>query len=56
MYEKIGGCQMKTIIMEPDFNKVEADVLVIGVPEHPENTEGWDGFVSSFSATFTRMG
>ena len=40
---------MKTIIMEPDFSKVEADVLIIGVPEHPENTEGWDGFVNSFS-------
>ena len=41
---------MKTIIVEPDFNKVEADVLVIGVPEHPENTAGWDGFVNSFNA------
>ena len=40
---------MKTIIMEPDFGKVEADVLVIGVPEHPENIEGWEDFVSSFS-------
>lgn len=40
---------MKTIIMEPDFSKVTADVLIIGVPEHPENTEGWPGFVDSFS-------
>ena len=40
---------MKTIIMEPNFDKVEADVLVIGVPEHPENITGWDDFVSSFS-------
>jgi len=40
---------MKTIIMEPDFGKVEADVIVIGVPEHPENIEGWNNFVSSFS-------
>ena len=41
---------MKTIIMEPNFDNVEADVLVIGVPEHPENITGWDGFVSSFSS------
>lgn len=40
---------MKTMIVKPDFNKVATDVLVIGVPEHPENIEGWDGFVSSFS-------
>ena len=36
---------MKIIIIEPDFSKVEAEVLIIGVPEHPENIEGWDGFV-----------
>ncbi|MBE1556369.1 leucyl aminopeptidase [Sporosarcina limicola] len=41
---------MKTIISEPNFNNIEADVLIIGVPEHPENVKGWDGFVSSFSA------
>ena len=41
--------------MEPDFNKVEADVLVIGVPEHPENTAGWDEFVSFIQYTFARM-
>ena len=46
---------MKTIIMEPDFSKVEADVLVIGVPEHPENMEGWDGFRQFFQSTSTRM-
>ncbi|NYF26195.1 leucyl aminopeptidase [Sporosarcina sp. JAI121] len=40
---------MKTLIMEPDFGKIEADVLVIGVREHPENTEGWEGVVRSFS-------
>ena len=40
---------MKTIILEQDFSKIEADVLVIGVPKHPENTEGWEGFVTSFS-------
>lgn len=41
---------MKTIIMAPDFSKVSVDVLVIGVPEHSENTTGWDGFVESFSS------
>lgn len=40
---------MKAIFMEPDFSKVVADVLVIGVPEHPENTAGWETFVNSFS-------
>ena len=29
--------------------------LVIGVPEHPENMEGWDGFVNSFSPRLTGM-
>ncbi|KXH79326.1 aminopeptidase [Sporosarcina sp. HYO08] len=37
------------MIVEPDFSKVTADVLVIGVPEHPENSEGWEAFVNSFS-------
>ncbi len=46
---------MKTIIMEPDFSKVKQMSLVIGVPEHPENTEGWDGFVRFFQSTFTGM-
>ena len=41
---------MKPIIIEQDFSKIEAEVLIIGVPNHPENTEGWDQFVSSFSA------
>jgi len=41
---------MKTIILKPNFDNVEADVLVVGVPEHPENVIGWDGFVSSFSS------
>ncbi len=26
------------------FQEVQEDVLVIGVPEHPENVEGWDAF------------
>lgn len=37
---------MKTIISELDFKKVNSEVLVIGVHEHPENTKGWDEFVS----------
>ncbi len=40
---------MKTLIIAPDFSQVEADVLVVGVPEHPEHTAGWESFVSSFS-------
>ena len=40
---------MKTTILTPDFNLVNADVLVVGVPEHPENTTGWEQFVTSFS-------
>ncbi len=47
---------MKTIIMKPNFNNVEADVLVIGVPEHPENITGWDGLRQFFQFPFTRMG
>ena len=40
---------MEIKIVEQDFTKVETDVLIIGVPEHPENTLGWNDFVSSFS-------
>ena len=40
---------MKTTIVEQDFSKVEAEVLIIGVPKHPENTVGWDEFVASYS-------
>lgn len=40
---------MKTVIMEQDFSKVEAEVLIIGVPKHPENTTGWGDFVESYS-------
>ena len=29
--------------------KLKQKFLVIGVPEHPENTEGWEEFVASFS-------
>lgn len=39
---------MEVAIMNEDFSQVEADVLVIGVPKHPENVEGWDAFVTSF--------
>lgn len=31
------------------FKEMKADVLVIGVPNHPENIEGWNDFVESFS-------
>ncbi|WP_438312175.1 leucyl aminopeptidase [Sporosarcina sp. FA9] len=40
---------MKPLIKELDFFNIEADVFVVGVPEHPENVEGWDEFVASFS-------
>lgn len=32
-----------------EFNAVKVGTLIIGVPEHPENTEGWDVFAHSFS-------
>ncbi len=40
---------MKITITETNFEQVEADVLVVGVPEHPENTDGWNEFVTSYS-------
>lgn len=39
---------MKFTIIERDFTKVEQDVLLIGVPKHPENLEGWEQFIASF--------
>ena len=42
--------------MEPDFSKVEADVLIIGVPEHPENTDRMGRIRHFFQSTFTGMG
>ncbi|MFS0576543.1 leucyl aminopeptidase [Sporosarcina sp. 179-K 3D1 HS] len=41
---------MKPIIVEPHFDKVKADVLVIGVPEHPENVPGWEQLTQDFSS------
>lgn len=41
---------MKTLITSADFNTIESEILVIGVPEHPENVTGWDTFVSMFSS------
>ncbi|MFD1927554.1 leucyl aminopeptidase [Sporosarcina siberiensis] len=40
---------MKSLIKDINFSNIEADVLVVGVPEHPENIKGWDEFVTSFS-------
>lgn len=40
---------MNVTIFEQGFNEIETDVLIIGVPQHPENTKGWDEFVASFS-------
>ncbi len=42
---------MEIKLIEQDFNKVETEVLIIGVPEHPGNTHGWDDFVASFSTS-----
>lgn len=39
---------MNLTIVE-DFADSTADVLVIGVPNHPENIDGWDEFVQTFS-------
>ena len=39
---------MKTIIWNQILVKLKQMYLVIGVPEHPENTEGWEEFVSFF--------
>ena len=41
---------MKTSITTADFNTIESEILVIGVPEHPENVKGWEAFVSMFSS------
>lgn len=30
------------------FSEITADVLIIGVPNHPENVKGWSEFVQSF--------
>lgn len=40
---------MEIKVIEQDFSKVKTEVLIIGVPEHPRNTHGWDDFVASFS-------
>lgn len=41
---------MDQINVEQHLDKIEAEVLVIGVPDHPENIEGWDTFVSSYNS------
>ena len=41
---------MNITIVEQDFSEIKTDVLIIGVPQHPENTKGWDAFIASFSA------
>lgn len=40
---------MKASFIGKEFNAVKAGTLIIGVPEHPENTEGWDVFAQTFS-------
>ncbi|WP_210471134.1 leucyl aminopeptidase [Sporosarcina sp. 6E9] len=41
---------MEIKLIEQDFNKIDTEVLIIGVPEHPENTPGWDDFVASYNS------
>ncbi len=41
---------MKTIITKTNFNDISSEVLIVGVPEHPENVQGWDEFVATFSS------
>ncbi|CAM3202876.1 leucyl aminopeptidase [Filibacter tadaridae] len=40
---------MNSTINAEGFDTVQAEVLIVGVPEHPENTQGWDKFVESFT-------
>ena len=40
---------MKASFIENGFGNVKSETLLIGVPEHPENIEGWDGFAQVFS-------
>ena len=40
---------MNITIVEQDFSEIETDTLIIGVPEHPENIEGWNDLVASYS-------
>lgn len=38
---------MKFLIRE-QFSEVQEEVLIIGVPEHPENTDGWEAFTKFY--------
>ncbi|WP_339254573.1 leucyl aminopeptidase [Sporosarcina sp. FSL W8-0480] len=40
---------MKASFIEPEFTNLKSEVLVVGVPEHLENVEGWETFANSFS-------
>ncbi|MBY0221058.1 leucyl aminopeptidase [Sporosarcina aquimarina] len=39
---------MITVETALTIDQQEVDVLIIGVPDHPENIEGWDAFVKAF--------
>lgn len=43
---------MITLEAAPQLKK-EVDVLVVGVPDHPENVEGWQAFAESFHPQLT---
>lgn len=38
---------MQATILQPEFSAVEADVLVIGITEHPENHQNWNELVDA---------
>lgn len=40
---------MNITIVKQDFSEIKTDLLIVGVPQHPENVKGWTDFVSSFS-------
>lgn len=40
---------MKASFIGNEFSNVKSGTLVIGVPDHPENVEGWSNFGDSFS-------
>ncbi len=40
---------MNITIVGQGFSEIKTDVLIVGVPHHPENVKGWSDFVSSFS-------
>lgn len=40
--------QMITVDSKTAIEQIDVDVLIIGLPDHPENVEGWEKFVEAF--------